>query len=96
VEKGGKVIPANIWGKIKTFTQMIGIILMFLSNNSYFNFILRTNSLEKAVESSALIYMPLGQYIINILASIIITVSVIATIFSGWTYLKDGKELFKD
>ena len=32
VEKGGKVIPANIWGKIKTFTQMIGIILMFLSS----------------------------------------------------------------
>ena len=30
VEKGGQVIAANIWGKVKTVTQMIAIILMFL------------------------------------------------------------------
>ena len=29
VEKGGKVIAASIWGKIKTVTQMIAIILIF-------------------------------------------------------------------
>ena len=29
-EKGGKVIAANIWGKVKTVTQMIAIILMLL------------------------------------------------------------------
>ena len=96
VEKGGKVIAANIWGKLKTVTQMIGIIFMFLSNYPYFKFIFRTNSIETMQMSSALIYMPLDQYIINIFASIIITLSVIATIFSGWTYLKDGRELFKD
>ena len=96
VEKGGKVVAANIWGKIKTFTQMIGISLMFLSNEGFFKFIFRTNSLEKAQVSSGLIYMPTIQFIINILASIIIALSVIATIFSGWTYIKDGKELFKD
>ena len=28
IEKGGKVISANIWGKVKTVTQMIAIILM--------------------------------------------------------------------
>ena len=96
VEKGGKVIAANIWGKIKTFTQMIGITLMFLSNEAYFKFLFRANTIEKMATSSSLVYMSTGQYIINILGSIIITVSVIATIFSGWTYIKDGKELFKD
>lgn len=96
VEKGGKVIAANIWGKIKTFTQMIGISLMFLSNEAYFKFIFRTNSQQEMIVSSAKVYMTTGQFIINMLASIIITVSVIATIFSGWTYLKDGKDLFKD
>lgn len=96
VEKGGKVIPANIWGKIKTTTQMIGIILMLLCNYGYFDFVFRTNSMEEMMISSASIYMPVGQYIINILGSVVITISVIATIFSGWTYLKGSKELFKD
>ena len=35
VEKNGKVIAANIWGKLKTATQMVAIILMFLDNNEY-------------------------------------------------------------
>lgn len=96
VEKGGKVIAANIWGKIKTATQMIGIILMFLSNEGYFKFIFRTNSLDKMLTNSALTYMTTGQYVLNILGSIMITISVIATIFSGWTYIKDGKDLFRD
>lgn len=96
VEKGGKVIAANIWGKLKTTTQMIGIVLMFLSNYNYFQFVFRTDGIQKMEESSALIYMPTGQFVINILGSIVITISVIATIFSGWTYIKDGKNLFKD
>ena len=96
VEKGGKVIAANIWGKMKTVSQMIGIILMFLCNYGFFQFISRTNSADKALASSNLIYMPTGQFILNILGSIIIAISVVATIFSGWTYIKDGKELFKD
>ena len=96
VEKGGQVIAANIWGKIKTVTQMIAIILMFLSNFSYCQFIFRASTLEEASASSALWYMPTGEYILNILASVLMTVSVVATIFSGWSYLKNSKELFKD
>ena len=96
VEKGGKVIAASKWGKIKTVTQMIAIILMFLSNYSYFQFILRTSSIEAMQVNSALIYMPTGEYIINILATIFMTVSIIATIFSGWSYLSNAKELLKD
>lgn len=96
VEKGGKVVAANIWGKIKTFTQMIGIIFMFLSNEAYCKFIFRTNSTDKMMINSAKTYMTTEQFTINIIASVMITISVIATIFSGWTYLKGGKDLFKD
>lgn len=81
VEKGGKVIAANIWGKLKTVTQMIGIILMFLCQYPYFT--IGNNITE--IES-----------IISILATFTITISVIATIFSGINYLKGSKELLKD
>ncbi|MBO4815965.1 MAG: CDP-diacylglycerol--glycerol-3-phosphate 3-phosphatidyltransferase [Clostridia bacterium] len=85
VEKGGIVIAANIWGKIKTVTQMIGIILMFININStniYGAFIRgNLNGIELAI---------------NILATVFITISVVATIFSGWTYVKGGKDLLKD
>ena len=35
VQSDGKVIAANIWGKIKTVTQMIAIILAFIDINKY-------------------------------------------------------------
>ena len=96
VEKGGKVIAANIWGKIKTVTQMIGIIFMFLDRFPYAKFILSTTNEQTAIGSSALIYMTTGQYIFNIITTVLITISVIATVFSGWKYLKEGKDLLKD
>ena len=35
VEKGGKVIAASIWGKLKTVTQMIAIILVMFDSNPF-------------------------------------------------------------
>ena len=96
VEKGGKVIAANMWGKIKTVTQMIAIILMLLSNFPYCQFIFRAATMQEAMASSVLVYMPIGEFILNILASLFMTVSVIATVISGWNYIKEGKDLFKD
>ena len=85
VEKGGKVIAANIWGKIKTVTQMIAIILMFININN-------TNIFGAFIKGN-LEGMPL---VINVLATVTMLVSVIATIFSGWSYIKNGKDLLKD
>ena len=81
VEKGGKVIAASIWGKIKTATQMVAIILAFLDLN-YFG---------------AFIYEELVGYnlVINVLSSSLMLISTIATVFSGIDYLKGSKELFK-
>ena len=48
------------------------------------------------IVNSAVIYMTTGQFIINILSTIMLIICVIATIFSGLDYLKGGKELLKD
>ena len=96
VEKGGKVIAASIWGKLKTVTQMIGIIFAFLDKFKFGDFIFRVSTQAEAQINSASIYMTTGQFIINIITTIVLILSVIATIFSGINYLKDGKELFKD
>ncbi len=82
VEKGGKVIAASIWGKIKTVTQMIAIILMCIDVNGYFGML--KGHLTKF------------DLVLNILTSTFMTIAVIATIFSGWKYIKDEKELLKD
>lgn len=82
VEKGGTVIAANIWGKLKTVTQMIAIILSFIDLNAFAAFI--TKNLTGY------------NLFINILSTLFMFVSVIATIFSGWSYIKNGKELFKN
>ena len=82
VENGGKVIAASIWGKLKTVTQMIAIILMCIDINGYFGMLKG--------------HLTGWDLALNIVTSVLITISVIATIFSGWEYIKDGKELLKD
>lgn len=83
VQSDGKVIAANKWGKIKTATQMVAIIMAFLDKYPY----------------GAIFTMQMNTYnfIWNLIVTVLMTFSVIATIFSGWEYLKDGKDLlFKD
>ena len=96
IEKGGKVIAASIWGKLKTVTQMIAIILIFADKYNFFDFIRANTDKVMAAQSSMQIYMSQGEIIFNAVTSILILVSVIATIFSGYDYLKNGKDLFKE
>lgn len=96
VEKGGKVIPASIWGKIKTVTQMLAIICCFVDKFNFGNFIFRVPSAEAMLENSAGIYMTNMQFGINIISTLLLVICVVATIFSGWDYLKNGKDLLKD
>ena len=96
VEKGGKVIAASIWGKLKTVTHMISIILIFIDKFNFFDFVRATTDAKVAMENSAMIYMSQGSIVFNAITSICLLISVIATVFSGYEYLKDGKDLFKD
>ena len=85
VEKGGEVIAASFWGKLKTVTQMIAIILMFINING-------TNIFGNFIFGN----LTGIELIVNILTTILMLISVIATIFSGWDYIKNGKDLLKD
>ena len=96
VESNGKVIAANIWGKLKTVTQMVAIILMFIDKHNFFDFAIRTGSKAEALVTGLKIYMPTGEFVFNIIVSSIMLISVIATIFSGISYFKGGKDLLKD
>ena len=96
VEKGGKVISASIWGKIKTVTQMFAIILTFLDKFKFGDFVYGVFTEAEAKLSSSLILMTTGEFVINLLSTLMLIISVIATIFSGINYLKGSKELFKD
>lgn len=82
VEKGGKVVAASVWGKLKTVTQMIAIILAFIDTSYY-----------GAIFTGALTGW---EFFINLAVTIMMTICVIATIFSGYDYIKNGKDLFKE
>lgn len=81
-QNGGKVIAASVWGKLKTVTQMIAIILAYIDIGIFFECF-------KGGLSGV-------RLVINFLATIMMIISVVATIFSGVDYLKGSKDLLKD
>ncbi len=81
VEKGGKVIAASVWGKLKTVTQMIAIILAYIDIQPFAECF--TGSLHGFA------------FGLNLVATLFMILAVIATIFSGHDYLKNGKDLLK-
>lgn len=85
VQSKGKVIAANIWGKAKTVTQMIAIISAFININN-------TNIFGEFIKGT-LGGLPLY---INIITTVAFVLATIATIFSGYEYLKNSKDLLKD
>lgn len=82
VEQNGKVIAASMWGKFKTVTQMIAIILSLVDINGF-----------GAIFTKQMETFP---FILNLITTILMIICTIATIFSGYDYLKGGKDLFKD
>lgn len=82
VQKEGNVIAASIWGKIKTATQMVGLAVAFIDKNA-FGAILTQN-------------LTGFEFVLNLITTVMLSISVIATIVSGIDYLKGSKELFKE
>ena len=82
VQKGGEVIAASKWGKLKTIPKMIAIILAFLDLNAFgecFSGTLRG-----------------GDLVLNLIVTILMILQVIATVFSGIDYMKGAKKYIKD
>lgn len=82
VEKGGKVIAASNWGKLKTVTQMIAIILAFFDIHAFAECF--SGNLQD------------GAFILNLTVTVMMIIQTIATIFSGLDYMKGAKDLIKD
>ncbi len=82
--KKGNVVAASWYGKVKTVSQMIAIILAFLCASPFFMFV-EGNTESIFVGGTA-------QYVLNILMSIAMCISLIASVFSGWDYIKASKD----
>lgn len=82
VENGGTVIAASIWGKLKTVTQMFALIVALIDINPFGAIFTRG--------------LDTFSFIINLFATTMMSISVIATILSGIDYIKNGKKLLTD
>lgn len=63
---------------------MLAIILAFVDIHSFGEFVRYGYSFTKA------------GFVINIINTVFMSLAVIATIFSGYDYLKNGKDFFND
>ena len=82
VEKGGKVIAASVWGKLKTVTQMLALILAFVDQNGF------AQCFMGGLTGFAWWY--------NFITTVLMSVSVVAAVLSGIDYIAKGKDLFKE
>lgn len=80
----GKVVAANIWGKIKTVSQMVGIASIFAMQS-----ILEIMSLlNYSIKGLSEIFLVIGITVVWI--------STLFTIISGVIYIKDNSSFLKD
>ena len=82
VEKGGKVIAASNWGKLKTVTQMMAITLAFVDLHGF----------GECFAGN----LTSPEFVFNLIATSMMLIQTLATVFSGADYLKGAKELIKD
>lgn len=82
VEKGGEVIAASKWGKLKTVTQMIAIVLAFLDLHAFGDCF--TGNLQG------------GDFVLNTVVTLMMIIQTIATIFSGVDYMRGIGKYVKD
>ena len=91
----GRVIAASIWGKLKTITQMIAISLLLLDNYRL-----------PADESDVFMFRKFGELfntiavsplesVIGILATVMMLIALVITIYSGCDYLAKNKDVLK-
>ena len=68
--------------RLKTVTQMLAIILALVDINSFGDIFVKQ--------------MDVIPFSLNLLVTLLMIICVIATLFSGYEYLKGGKDILKD
>jgi CDP-diacylglycerol--glycerol-3-phosphate 3-phosphatidyltransferase len=79
----GKVVAANIWGKVKTVTQITAIIIIFVLQITLD--ILKMVPMDSALISNL-------SFIFYIIGEAALWISTVFCIISGVIYLKDNKD----
>lgn len=83
----GNVIAANMWGKVKTVTQIVAIVSVFLMQFVY-------EILEGTMTDPIAL---VGIYdIFNIIGQVMFWIVAVITVISGVIYLKDNKDVISD
>ena len=77
----GVVIPANVWGKIKTVTQMVFTILIMLLGEAYY--IVET--------TDAILFSKLPD--LSLVSNGLLWITAIFTVISGAVYLIDSRKI---
>ena len=85
----GKVVAANIWGKVKTVSQIIAIILIFVLQ--IFLEILNMNFVP--VDSNIVEFC---AFIFNIIGNAALWISTIICVISGVIYIWDNKKFISE
>lgn len=85
----GKVIAANMWGKVKTVSQIIAIVAVFTFQ--YFLELCKFGiiPIDKEITDIIATYLNIG-------GMVLLWISTIFTIISGYIYIKDNKNCIKD
>ena len=99
----GKVIAANYWGKVKTVSQMVAIIAVFVFQTAFDVICLISyGATVGAGELTALSELGYDGSIMtvynvfNIIGQALIWISMVFTVISGVKYLVDNKEVIAD
>jgi len=91
----GRVIAASMWGKAKTVTQIIAISLLLLDNYRLpadESDVFMIGKLQELFGLGAA--QTLGS-VIGILATIMMLVALVITVYSGYDYLAKNKDVLK-
>ena len=83
----GKVIAANMWGKVKTVSQIIAIVAIFV-----LHLVLDILAL---IPVSEIALTAVGN-VFNIIGQVLIWITAVITVISGVKYLVDNKEVISD
>ena len=84
----GKVVAANMWGKVKTVTQMIAIIAVFVFQVALEVYTVFPYAPELAIQMIENIFFVVGE--------VLLWISVVFTIISGVKYVIDNKDAISD
>lgn len=83
VSSGGKVIAANIWGKLKTVTQMTAVIFALTAKQA-------VEILDLAGADAGIVASVGG--VLSVITTVLLWISAVICVISGVIYLLDNKE----